>query len=481
MQLAIKATGEGAKAISFLLAKNPQNLYDRAEKGYRVRLTYTVFTETEVEVILFVTPDPVELVKNSPDAFKITQYINDREFVVSSLFCSYIRSALGTALNGRTIEEYLPWVNHAFELNVGFGPVASSPTTEPSPLEDYLEHPHQAFEYYRQQGVTTMVVEKKHMGSRAILLLFKDAEVAVDYVGSPTLGTIYTRTGRAFFDQGMTQTILEQLNAHLTKAKYFAKHKTDFVLLDAEILPWNLKAKELISAQYAHVSEVALMDRQKILEKLQLAQGNGWEVNSWLEEYQSKLNSAEVFRDVFQKYCWDTNGLEGIKIAPFHVLAHSDRAYFDQSHCWHMEQNREFSKLSSLFIETEYKVVRDDISEEEATRWWQEMTENGHEGFVVKPETFIAHNAKGRLIQPAIKVRGRKYLHIIYGIDYLQPENLTRLKQRKVGRKQRHALMEFALGIEGVRRFVNREPIAQVHECVLATLALEAEPVDLRL
>jgi len=63
VQLAIKATGEGAKALSFLLAKNPQNLYDRTEKGYRVRLTYTVFTETEVEIILFVTPDPVELVK----------------------------------------------------------------------------------------------------------------------------------------------------------------------------------------------------------------------------------------------------------------------------------------------------------------------------------------------------------------------------------------------------------------------------------
>lgn len=125
MQLAIRATGEGAKALSFLLAKNPQNLYDRAEKGYRVRLTYTVFTEAEVEVILFVTPDPIELVKNSPDAFKITQYINDREFVVSSLFCSYARSAFATALNGRTLEEYLTWVNHPFDLNVGFGPVAS--------------------------------------------------------------------------------------------------------------------------------------------------------------------------------------------------------------------------------------------------------------------------------------------------------------------------------------------------------------------
>lgn len=125
MQLAIKATGEGAKVMSFLLAKNPQNLYDRAEKGYRVRLTYTIFTETEVEVILFVTPDPIVLVKNSPATFDITQYINDREFAVSSLFCSYARSALGTALNGRPKEEYLSWVDHPFELSVGFGPVAT--------------------------------------------------------------------------------------------------------------------------------------------------------------------------------------------------------------------------------------------------------------------------------------------------------------------------------------------------------------------
>ncbi|KJR48271.1 protein serine-threonine phosphatase [Desulfosporosinus sp. I2] len=85
------------------------------------------------------------------------------------------------------------------------------------------------------------------------------------------------------------------------------------------------------------------------------------------------------------------------------------------------------------------------------------------------------------MIQPAIKARGRNYLHIIYGIDYLQPENLARLKQRNVSRKQRHALMEFALGIEGVKRFVDKEPISRVHECVLATLALEAEPVDPRL
>jgi len=224
-----------------------------------------------------------------------------------------------------------------------------------------------------------------------------------------------------------------------------------------------------------------LMDRRKILEKLEVAHQNGWDVSSWLEEFKVKLKRAEVFREVFQAYCWDTHGIEGIKIAPFHVIAHSDRTYFNQSHLWHMEQNRDLAGLSDLFLETEFRVVSDEVSEDEAIRWWQKITEDGQEGFVVKPETYSARNEKGRLIQPAIKVRGRKYLHIIYGIDYLQPENLARLKKRNINRKQRHALMEFALGIEGVKRFVKKESIARVHECVLATLALEAEPVDPRL
>ncbi|MDR3599536.1 MAG: polynucleotide kinase-phosphatase [Desulfosporosinus sp.] len=360
-------------------------------------------------------------------------------------------------------------------------PPTMSPASEPSSLDNYFEHPQEAFKYYRNQGIMTMVVEKKHMGSRGILLLFKNEEAAVGYVGTPMLGTIYTRTGRGFFNQELSQKIIKQLNSDLNQGQYFTKNNTDFVLLDAEILPWNLKAKELISSQYAHVSEVALLDYKKLLEKLELAKVNGWDVAAWIEEYKGKAENAQVFREVFQNYCWDTLGAEGIKIAPFHVLAHQGRTYFDQTHLWHMEQNRELAKLSDLLIETDYKVVTDEHSEEEAIRWWEEMTENGHEGFVVKPETFIARNEKGWLVQPAIKVRGRKYLHIIYGMDYLQLENLVRLKQRSVKRKQRHALMEFALGVEGVKRFVSQEPLSRIHECVLATLALEAEPVDPRL
>ncbi|WP_180230100.1 polynucleotide kinase-phosphatase [Bacillus sp. AFS073361] len=357
-------------------------------------------------------------------------------------------------------------------------PPTMSPTPKPSNLAGYLEHPQEAFDYYQANGIDTMIVEKKHMGSRGILLLFKHKEAAKEYIGRETLGSIYTRTGRAFFKKELEAQILQTLHADLKS--YFETYNTDFVLMDAEILPWNLKAKELIMNQYAHVGEMALLDRNKLKEQLEKAAANGKDVASWLLETDEKIHNAKVFNDVYQKYCWDTEGLAGIQIAPFHTLAHSNETFFDKPHTWHMEKNKEFSVLSDLFMETEYRIVTDEDSMKAAIVWWEEMTEEGHEGFVVKPKVFVARH-KGKLVQPAIKVRGRKYLHIIYGIDYLQPENLSRLKQRNAGKKQRNALKEFSLGVEAVKRFVGRESLERYHECVFGVLALESDPIDPRL
>ncbi|MEH7254261.1 polynucleotide kinase-phosphatase [Neobacillus niacini] len=359
-------------------------------------------------------------------------------------------------------------------------PPTMSPTPKASHLEGYLEHPVEAFEYYQTNGVETMVVEKKHMGSRGILFLFKNKEVAKEYVGRETLGTIYTRTGRAFFKKELEEQIVGVLNNDLVKSGYFEMYNTDFVLLDSEILPWNLKAKDLILNQYAHVGEMAMLDRIKLNGSLQQAIEGGKDVIRWIEENDVGMENASVFNAVYQKYCWETEGLEGIQIAPFHTLAHSTETFFDKPHTWHMEKNKEFSGISRLFVETEFRVVSDEASMIEAIEWWEEITEDGHEGFVVKPDSFNTRH-KGKLLQPAIKVRGRKYLHIIYGMDYLLPENLLRLKKRNAGKKQRNALKEFALGVEAVNRFVKRESLERIHECVLGVLALEAEPIDPRL
>lgn len=359
-------------------------------------------------------------------------------------------------------------------------PPTMSPAPLPSALDDYLEHPKEVIDYYRSKGIEKMVAEKKHMGSRGILMLFNRKESALKYIGRETLGVIYTRSGRKFFADEVESTILQRLNDGLNHHGYFQKYNTDYVLLDAEIMPWNLKAKELISHQYAHVAENALLDRTIIKSKLEKSIHTNQDLEEWLGEYDEKLYNAHVFKEVFQKYCWDIEDINLIQIAPFHVLAHSNETFFNKPHTWHMEMNQEFAKMADLFVETEFMVIDDSTSEEAVIKWWESITNDGHEGIVIKPERFIS-KAKGKLIQPAIKVRGRKYLNIIYGMDYLLPKNLNRLKERNVSKKQKLALKEFTLGVEGIRRFVSGESIERVHECVLGTLAMEADPVDPRL
>ncbi|UII56565.1 polynucleotide kinase-phosphatase [Cytobacillus spongiae] len=359
-------------------------------------------------------------------------------------------------------------------------PPTMSPTPIPSVLEDYLEHPKEVIEYYRSMGVERMVAEKKHMGSRGILMIYRDKETGLKHVGRETLGVIYTRSGRRFFAPEVEKDVLKRLNQALTRYDYFKTYETDYVLLDAEIMPWNLKARELISNQYGHVSEHAILDRSFIKRKLEEAVDSNHNLEAWLSDYDKKLDNAKLFKEVFQKYCWDIEDISNIQIAPFHVLAHSHETFFDKPHTWHMEMNHEFAKMDGLFVETEYMVIDDSSSEQAVIEWWETITSEGHEGIVIKPDIFIT-KSKGKLIQPAMKVRGRKYLHIIYGMDYLLPNNLERLKKRNVSKKQKLALKEFSLGVEGIRRLVGGESIERIHECVLGTLAMEADAVDPRL
>ena len=515
-----KMIGKQSRAISDFCRYGDSDGLD--EKGKPIRKDWTIHHQTSISIVWGHDPKQKPLIVNNTINIDqgvvfggaLTAYrYPEKEFVSVPAKKDYSNGTnnplldqkkkrldppnIGRLINGYTVQtdkmgeihiskEYvIPAIDTISHATVPieelvYLPPTMSPSPTPSPLDKYLEHPKEAIDYYRSVGIHKLIAEKKHMGSRGVLYLFKDEEVAVKYVGRKTLGVIYTRTGRAFFDQETEMTILSKMNAALTNNDYFTKYNTDFILLDAEIMPWNLKAKELISRQYAHVAENAIFDRRLLKEKLEMAVGTNEGLEQWLKEYDEKLTNAHVFKDVFQKYCWEINDIDSIQIAPFHLLAHSNEMFFHQPHTWHMEKNKEFAMMDNLFVETEYRVIDDAQSEEQVIQWWEEITADGHEGIVIKPEIFLT-TSQGKLIQPAIKVRGQKYLHIIYGMDYLQPKNLSTLKKRNTGKKQRLALKEFSLGIEGIQRLINGESLERVHECVLAILAMETDPVDPRL
>ena len=349
-----------------------------------------------------------------------------------------------------------------------------------------LEHPREAFSYYQQQGVDTVVCEEKHMGSRVVVIVCRDQMVSQTQFGVQDggIGICYTRTGRRFFDQpALEAALLDRLNQALSQTGFWQTHSTDWVCLDCELMPWSAKAQGLLKQQYAPVGVAAQQGLNSAVACLQQASDRGVDVAGLLSRHQQRADLAQQYVAAYRRYCWPVTGLSDLNLAPFHILATAGRVHTDQTHDWHMQQIAQIAQTDpELLLATRYKTidVTDESSCSEGISWWESLTAAGGEGMVVKPMNFIHHTAKG-LAQPAVKCRGAEYLRIIYGPEYSLPEHLQRLRQRGLSRKRSLALREFALGVEALERFVAQAPLRQVHECVFGVLALESEPVDPRL
>lgn len=352
--------------------------------------------------------------------------------------------------------------------------------------EGWLERPEEAFAYFRERGVTEVVCEEKHMGSRAIIALCRSDAVARLRFGvvGPETGAIWTRTGRAFFSVAKTtEAILARLRAAVDRLSLWDQLETDWLLLDAEIMPWSAKASSLIETQYVPVAVSSRIGLQAGVGALERAFARGVPVEQLHEKFADRAQRASAYATAWEQYVWPVSNVEDLRIAPFHLLASEGRVWFDRDHVWHMDYADELATSGEKIISgTRWKLVdlTNDQSCTDAINWWEDLIGSGGEGMVVKPKNFIARGQKG-LIQPALKVRGREYLRIIYGPEYDSPENLSRLRERGIGGKRNLAHREFAMGHEALRRFVASEPLRRVHECVFGVLALESEPVDPRL
>ena len=406
------------------------------------------------------------------------------------------------------------------------------PTMSPcgtSSLESYLEYPSEAFDYYRKHGIARVICEEKHMGSRAVIVLCRKAEIAEArfginagpapgntppgsaYSGNACSGIIYTRTGRHFFDgpeAAHEQAILSRLNAALEKSGFWEAFATDWVCLDTELMPWSAKARSLIVEQYAPsgmagkrglersisalqtAGDRTAMDISKTAGSAALSQTQtsadtpgDMDIGAVLSYYEKRLECIELYREAYRRYCWPVASVDDYRIAPFHILATEGKVWNNENHQRHLEVIQDYiAGKDPIFIATNHLTMdlNDETSVAAGIDWWLNLTNSGGEGMVVKPLDFIAME-KNRLLQPAVKCRGREYLRIIYGPEYTIPSSLERLRKRSLRKKQDLALAEFSLGMEGLERFAKKDPFYRFHECAFAVLALENEEVDPRL
>lgn len=395
-------------------------------------------------------------------------------------------------------------------------PPAMAPT-ETSQQPDLLEHPAEAFAYYQNQHIDTVICQEKHMGSRMVMVVCRNAQVARERfnITDPCSGVCYTRTGRPFFDDpALESALLTRVQQALDTSALWDRLKTDWVCLDGELLPWSAKAHELLHQQFAAVSAAAGASLSAATAALEKSAHPGVEVEKLLERFHTRAQMVQNYTAAYRRYCWPVQSIADLRFAPFHLLASEGAVHMDKDHIWHMQTLSTLCQADpTLLLATSYRVVTLDappapdtdepigaapsdtaaqsagnreherinrISQEDAIHWWEELIQHGGEGIVIKPLAGIVQSQHG-LVQPALKCRGREYLRIIYGPEYTMPEMMARLRSRNVQLKRSLALREFALGIEALERFVQRDPLYRVHECVFAILALESEPVDPRL
>lgn len=348
-----------------------------------------------------------------------------------------------------------------------------------------LEHPREAFAYFRSESVARVVCQEKHMGSRAIAVICRDEEVGRRRFGATDgrSGVVYTRTGRPFFAEREREAdFLGRLRGSLDAADFWSRFETDWACIDGEILPWSAKAEELLRSQYAAVGSAANAALDSVVGLLEAANARG-RGPALLAKFVARQENVRRYVEAYGRYCWKVEGPADLAFAPFHLLATEGRVHTDRDHPWHLEELARIAECSSGFVRPTPSWIVDletPESEAEGIRRWSDLTERGGEGMVVKPIDWIVRGRKG-LVQPALKCRGKEYLRIIYGPEYTEPEHLERLRSRGLGAKRSLALREFALGLEGLHRFVEHEPLYRVHECVFGVLALESEPVDPRL
>lgn len=327
-------------------------------------------------------------------------------------------------VNGLTSKQILINDKQIFYLAPTIAPVDY---TEEAP--DFLEHPTAVYKYYKERGIDLLTSEKKYMGSRGYVLIFKTPELAQQRgFNSPII--INSRQGYPFFNE---QSFLDKIYADIQP-----RLEDDFVILDCEILPWSLKAKKLIQYDFKYPGECCYLSR--------------------LYGKYGSLENAEKFLKTLDIYAKE----EELCIHMFQLLAKGSISNKKIQNGFYMPRIQMYNNLTQLsnqiFKPVEYDIVNlsDFSSMSSDICRWIEYCETGGEGFVYKPWRQMQHLPNGCFIQPAMKVRGREYLRLIYGVDYLESKSFETLKRRRIRNKRALALQEFELSLKILNAFLHR-------------------------
>lgn len=225
------------------------------------------------------------------------------------------------------------------------------PTMSPSETmqkDGYLEYPTEAFAYYRHEGAGAVVCEHKHMGSRAVVIVCRDEGAAKKHFGvvSEGIGICYTRTGRRFFnDPGLECAFLARFQNAVSAAGLWDELTSDWLCLDCELMPWSVKAQELLRQQYAPAGAAAAAALPQVVSLLNAGVSMNPQLVGLLEDYKERLDLTQRYVDAYRRYCWPVKSLDDLRLAPFHLLASEDHVHLDRTTPGTWKRSADFANL----------------------------------------------------------------------------------------------------------------------------------------
>ena len=216
-------------------------------------------------------------------------------------------------------------------------PPTMAPVADLRPVDGCLEHPAEAFADYRADGVARWCARRSTWArGRSCWSAGTAAARAVRAPAAP--GAVYTRTGRPFFGPDLTTALLARVRAAVDAAGLFDELDTDWLLLDAELLPWSAKAGGLIRDQYAAVGAAAAAGARRRRHGAERRRGPRprRRRSSLARTCAGGRPTPRRSADAYRRYCWPTDGLDGVQLAPFQVLAAEGATFHDRPHDWHL-------------------------------------------------------------------------------------------------------------------------------------------------
>jgi hypothetical protein len=337
---------------------------------------------------------------------------------------------------------------------------AFSPTISPAPKapeRNEIESIDSGIRYFYAHGVQEIVVQRKYMGSYCDIYLHKN----------PADTYFVSRNGYKInhIDLEAAKESCNELH------KRFDWSNLALVIIQSEMMPWNILGKDLINNEFmaylnVHQNHCTYLQQSDLYRKITTVRESpaykAFQADG--ETLTNKKLAAKYPSHVIRQY----RSLAAFPVLNLDAYAAAIQIYEQQITHFGRKGNicfKAFNILKKIYDDGSEQFINDnlsyrdvnddellhlDIHTEEALNvavkrvyeWFDVLSQNREEGIVIKPRQAFIRN-----LPPALKVRNNHYLTMIYGVDF-QDKYANYLKDRSIKNKLQCSINDWTLNWE---------------------------------